>query len=182
MLVAAPVAWAQPVPDAEAKTEAEMKPYKEVISGTDVTFEMVPIKGGILVMGSPDSDPARKDDEAPQIKVRIEPFWMGKCEVTWDEYDVWSFGLDIQRRKLLKIAPTKRDLVADAITKPTKPYTDMTFGMGHDGCPAVCMTQLAAKVYCKWLSAKTGRYYRLPTEAEWEYACRAGASGDYPFD
>ncbi|NOX52888.1 MAG: formylglycine-generating enzyme family protein [Planctomycetes bacterium] len=181
LLIPGSAAKAQSVPDAEATSESEMKPYKEVISGTDVTFDMVPIKGGILVMGSPDSAPSHKDDETPQIKVRIEPFWMGKCEVTWDEYDIWSFGLDIQRRKLLKIAPTERDKLADAITRPTKPYTDMTFGMGHDGYPAVCMTQLAAKMYCKWLSAKTGRYYRLPTEAEWEWACRAGTDTAYSF-
>jgi formylglycine-generating enzyme required for sulfatase activity len=166
---------------ASATTEAEMKPYTESISGTDVTFDMLPIPGGTYVMGSPEGEKARKPDEGPQHKVTIEPFWMGKHEVTWDEYDIWSFSLDIERRPILNIKPTERDAVADAITRPTAPYTDMTFGMGHDGFPAISMTQMAAKMYCKWLSAKTGHYYRLPTEAEWEYACRAGTTTAYSF-
>ena len=167
--------------DADASTEAEMKPYAQEIAGADVSFDMVPIAGGESTIGSPDGEADRKKDEGPQIKVKVEPFWMGKHEVTWDEYDVWTFGLDIQRRKILKIKATERDPIADAITRPTKPYSDMTFGMGHDGFPAICMTQLGAKMYCKWLSAKTGHYYRLPTEAEWEYACRAGSTTAYSF-
>lgn len=158
-----------------------MKPYTESIPGTDVKFELVPIPGGEFLLGSPASESKRKDDEGPQVKVKIEPFWMGKHEVTWDEYDIWSFNLDIQRRRLENKSATPLDLKADAVTRPTAPYTDMTFGMGHEGFPAICMTEHAAKTYCQWLSEKTGHYYRLPTEAEWEYACRAGTPTAYHF-
>lgn len=171
------------VPDSVATTEAEMKPYTDVIEHTEVTFDMVPIPGGTFVMGSPDSEDDRGDDEGPQRKVKIAPFWMGKHEVTWDEFENWMFDMDIQRRKLANVEPNARDKAADEyqLTQPTEPYTDMTFGMGSKGFPAICMTQLAARVYCMWLTEKTGRYYRLPTEAEWEYACRAGTETAYYF-
>jgi len=173
------------VPDSVAATEADMKNYTEAVSESDVTFDMVPIPGGKFMMGSPDDEDDRKDDEGPQHEVVVEPFWMGKFEVTWDEYELWGLSIDKQRREQkLKAAgeePSDRQKLIDAITRPTNPYSDMTFGMGRDGFPAICMTHLAATTYCKWLSAKTGRYYRLPTEAEWEYACRAGTSTAYSF-
>ncbi len=170
-------------PAAEAKTEKGMKPYAEKIVGTDVKFEMVPIPGGVFKIGSPADEEDRKDDEGPQVEVKIEPFWMGKCEVTWNEFELWGLGLDKQRRDAKQKNATLNvwDKTADALAIPTKPYSDMTFGMGKEGYPAICMTQFSAKMYCKWLSAKTGRYYRLPTEAEWEYACRAGTTGPYSF-
>lgn len=169
------------LPEASARSEAEMNRYTERIPATEVTFDMVPIPGGRFLLGSPPDEPQRGDDEGPQVEVEIEPFWMGKHEVTWEEYELWAMGYDALRREGAGTGGDAWDRLADAITRPTKPYSDMTFGMGKTRCPAICMSHLAARVYTKWLSAKTGRYYRLPTEAEWEYACRAGTTTAYSF-
>lgn len=184
----APVAlWAEDKPaatpeksTAEAKSEQEMKPYTERIPGSDAKFDMVPIPGGEFVIGSPDSEPNRKPEEGPQRQVKLEPFWMGKCEVTWNEFDNWMWRLDLKDRKGRGWQGSGQ-LVIDGIARPSKPYVDPTMGMGHDGFPVINITQRAAKTYCGWLSAKTGHYYRLPTEAEWEYACRAGTTTAYSF-
>jgi formylglycine-generating enzyme required for sulfatase activity len=172
-----------PVKDADAQSPDQMKKYVELIEHTSAKIEMLPIPGGTFEMGSPDSEPGRKTDEGPVHPVQISPFWMSKCEITWDAYDVWMSDLDVFIREVNKIPESPRDPIADVYQKsqPTKPYCDMSFGMGKRNFPAICMTQHAARTYCKWLSAKTGRYYRLPTEAEWEYACRAGTKTAYSF-
>ncbi|MDP6447398.1 MAG: SUMF1/EgtB/PvdO family nonheme iron enzyme [Pirellulaceae bacterium] len=169
------------VPNSTAKTEQEMKSYSDVISYSRAKIEMVPIPGGKFAMGSRTGSPHRRDDEGPQREVEIEPFWMSKFEITWNSFEVYMSATDILRREVTGIEATPRDKFVDAVTRPTEPYTDMTFGMGKRGFPAICMTQHGARLYCEWLSAKTGRYYRLPTEAEWEYACRAGTTTAYSF-
>jgi formylglycine-generating enzyme required for sulfatase activity len=158
----------------------EHKAYVETIPGSKVKFEMMPIPGGTFVMGSPGSEAGRGNDEGPQHPVEIRPFWMGKCEVTWDEYDLF-WQTEEPAKEQNQPAKDDKDKGADAITRPTPPYTDMTFGYGHDEYPAICMTHHAAMEYCRWLSKKTGKIYRLPTEAEWEYACRAGGQTAYYF-
>lgn len=163
------------------KTQADMKSYTNVLPGTEVTFEMVAIPGGEFVMGSPASEPNRKPDEGPQHKVKISPFWMGKYEMTWDLYLLFMYPDDELKARVTHPTPDAVNLVSDAVTRPSKPYVDMSFGMGKNGFPAIAMTQHGANKFCHWLSAKTGHFYRLPTEAEWEYACRAGTTTTYSF-
>ncbi|WP_459555145.1 formylglycine-generating enzyme family protein [Lacunimicrobium album] len=169
--------------DSDAKTEANMKPYTQKIRDLPITFDMVPIPGGVFAMGSPESEDDRNEDEGPVHQVKIEPFWMGKYEVSWDEFDAWQFCRDKQVRNLNGRDTDKVDAAADAMTRPTPEYELVnTVGvkpMPRQGHPACSMTNFAAQMYCEWLSKRTGHYYRLPTEAEWEYACRAGTKTAY---
>ncbi|MDP6539081.1 MAG: formylglycine-generating enzyme family protein [Planctomycetota bacterium] len=169
------------VEGADASVEADMGVYRERLPGSQVSFEMVPIPGGRFSMGSPPDEEDREDDEGPEHAVEISPFWLGRCEVTWDEYYEFMLKLDVARREGGAAQPQPSDPWADAVSRPTPPYVPMDFEMGVEGCPAVCMTQFAARQYTRWLSMKTGRFYRLPTEAEWEYACRAGTETAYSF-
>src|SRR6266545_4393789 len=149
---------------------ADLKPYAETIPDTKISFDMVPIAGGAFKMGSPANEPGRAADEGPQVAVTVAPFYMSAHEVTWEEYDLFAF------RKRVALQPGQTPAPADAVTKPTPPYADETWGFGKGKQPAIGMTWHAAAEYCRWLSAKTGKPYRLPTEAEWEYAARAGTT------
>jgi formylglycine-generating enzyme required for sulfatase activity/mono/diheme cytochrome c family protein len=163
------------------QSEADMKPYTNTIPGTKVDYAMVPIPGGEFLMGSPAREASRNADEGPQHKVKIEPFWMEKCEVTWNEYELFMYPEESKQAASTSGTSNYTSALADAVSRPSKPYVEMSFGMGKDGYPAISMTQHGCNIYCQWLSAKTGHFYRLPTEAEWEYACRAGTTTAYFF-
>ncbi|MDB3901374.1 formylglycine-generating enzyme family protein [Flavobacteriaceae bacterium] len=154
--------------------------YNQYILDNNLNLEMRPIVGGQFLMGSPLNENNRLADEGPVHKVEVDSFWMAKYETTWDLYNLFtSRSLDNLQPKFNSNNEVNIDV--DAVSGATTPYVEMSFGMGTDGFPAISMTQLAAKKFCQWLSAITGNFYRLPTEAEWEYACRAGSQSSYSF-
>ena len=167
-------------PGARAAADPEPRaPYTEALPDTKITFEMVPIPAGAFRMGSPASEAGRADDEGPQHEVTLPAFYMGRLEVTWDEYDQFAQRMDIRRlRRLGQEIPRAG---AAAVSRPTPPYADESWGWGKETQPVIGITHHAAVKYCEWLSAATGRKYRLPTEAEWEYAARAGSTTAYSF-
>ncbi len=161
-----------------------MVPYTATIPGTKATYEMVPIPGGTFTIGSPEDEADRGDDEGPQVTIEVEPFWMSKYEVTWSEYKPFmqltdAFAL-FEKHEMRAITDDNK---SDVITSPSNLYdASFTFGQGEDPRqPAITMTQYAAKQYTKWLSKLTGQFYRLPSEAEWEYAARAGTKTAFSF-
>jgi formylglycine-generating enzyme required for sulfatase activity len=151
----------------------EHRGYVETIPGTKVRFEMKAIPGGVFFMGGRAAE-GGGPEERPLHPVRIRPFWMGKCEVTWDEYDLFT-------RRPMKTDKAANPDDPDAVTGPSEPYIDETWGYGRAGFPVIGITHHAAMQYCLWLSRKTGKTYRLPTEAEWEWAARAGTTTAYFF-
>jgi formylglycine-generating enzyme required for sulfatase activity len=117
---------------------------------------MVVIPAGEFMMGSPEDEEGRRDNEGPQHLVTIErPFALGRYPVTFEEYDVFC---EQTHRK-----------------KPE----DRAWGRGRR--PVINVSWKDATAYCAWLSERTSIRYRLPSEAEWEYACRAGSRAAYAF-
>ena len=161
------------VADSSADERHAFEAYDQAVPESDTSLRMVPIPAGEFSMGTPHDEAGRGADEGPVRTVSVEAFWMGAHEVSWDAF----------RHFMLRVADVHvdTDKVAAAVSSPTPPYVEMSFGMGISGYPAISMTQHAASKYAQWLSAKTGRFYRLPTEAEWEYACRSGSRTAYGF-
>ncbi len=151
--------------------DASFITYNQIITGSNLSFKMVPIPAGHFTIGSNENEKGRGLEEGPKKDIKVAAFWMSAYEVTRDELDIF-----------LKDEATSQNVNVDAITRPSAQYIDLTWGMGKEGgYPANSMSQYAALMYCKWLYQKTKVFYRLPTEAEWEYACKAGTQTAYFF-
>ena len=170
--------------------------YTEEIPGTNLSFEMIYVPGGEFDMGSPPEEEGREEDEGPVHRVKVSPFWIGKYEVTWDEFEQYYLGkvdavtgaspklnwawirLWVQKGLFYLGLPYYE---YDAITRPSPFYGAPDHGWGRRKRPAIGMSYLSAQKYCEWISIKTGHRYRLPTEAEWEYAARGGTQDRFYF-
>ena len=161
-----------------------MVSYSAEIPATGVKFQMIPVPGGTFTMGSPDDEEGRLKDEGPQFEVVVKPFWIGKYEVSWEEYQRFMDMDDVFKELArTKVRAKLEKFSVDALTAPSALYdADFTFSAGEEyNQPAATISQFAAKQYTKWLSVTSKDFYRLPYEAEWEYACRAGAKTAYSF-
>ncbi|MBK7106895.1 MAG: SUMF1/EgtB/PvdO family nonheme iron enzyme [Ignavibacteriae bacterium] len=165
----------------EAAKVDKFENFIEQIPGTNINFEMIAIPSGKFLFGSADDNESKKLDGSPAVEVSLSKFWMGKAEITWNEYYAFMKETGTEGRTEDQIIKSRLNNV-DVISGPTPPYGDPGQGWGKEDRPAITMTHYAAKKYCEWLSKKTGKKYRLPTEAEWEYSARANSKGEYFFD
>jgi formylglycine-generating enzyme required for sulfatase activity/uncharacterized protein with von Willebrand factor type A (vWA) domain len=140
-----------------AENPGEALAFREPLA-TDVTLEMVAIPSGKFMMGSPELEHDRYKDEDPQHEVTVKPFFIGKYPVT-----------QAQWRSIVNTPKIEREL---------KPSPSSVKG---DDLPIEQVSWEEAVEFCARLSRETGRTYRLPTEAEWEYACRAGTNTPFYF-
>lgn len=160
--------------------ETQIEKYTQEIAGSDLVIEMIPIPKGSFIMGSPENDKHHNKDEQPTHQVAIDAFWMSKYEITWDLYNLFVNRAIDDINSTSKASEVAIEI--DAISGATIPYVDMSLGMGTgEGLPVANVTHHAASKFCEWLSAKTGHFYRLPTEAEWEYAARARTTTVFHF-
>jgi len=152
--------------------------YTETIPFSAVSFNLKAIPGGTFTMGAVEEDDFAEGDEFPAHEVRVDSFFMAEVEVTWDEFLAW-YSQTAGEGRTTDIGMLDG---VDGLTGATPPYGNPDQGWGRGTRPAITMTHYAAEKYCEWLSVVTGKEYRLPTEAEWEYAARGGSDGIYFFE
>ncbi len=152
--------------------------FTETIPLSAVSFKMIAIPGGTFTMGADEGDKYAEQDEHPARKVTLDNYFIGEVEVTWDEFLTW-YAQTAGEGRTTDIGMLEG---VDGLSGATPPYGNPDQGWGKGKRPAITMTYYAAEKYCEWLSVVTGKKYRLPTEAEWEYAARGGTTGAYFFE
>ena len=137
---------------------------------------MIVLPAGDFLLGSPDTEPERYPNEGPQQKMRVAGFAIGETEVTRGQFARFIAATHRPMTRGCYTPGDLKDLLSDL--EPGASWRAPGYRQSDDH-PVVCVSWDDAKAYAAWLSGETGQHYRLPTEAEWEYAARAGTSSPY---
>jgi formylglycine-generating enzyme required for sulfatase activity len=148
----------------QIKKESKQSQYFSEDLGNDITLEMVAIPGGTFTMGSPQDEKDSYDDERPQHEVNVPTFFIGKYPITQAQWRAVASRTDLK---------VERDLDLNPAYFKDRPDSDRR--------PVEQVNWYDAVEFCARLSKLTGGEYRLPSEAEWEYACRAGTTTAFHF-
>jgi formylglycine-generating enzyme required for sulfatase activity len=140
--------------------------------------EMVVIPEGDFVMGSPSSEPGRSDEEGPQRRVHVRKFAASKFDVTREQWAAFVAAKNVGTGDGCAWSGLPGAPIDEL--NPSATWSHLGFPQ-DDSHPAVCVSWYDAKDYAHWLSERTGHRYRLLTEAEWEYAARAGSTTAFPW-
>lgn len=137
-------------------------PFEQTLPGSLVKIKMIPVPGGKIKVGD--------------NLVNVKPYWIAETETPWEAYDVFLHsGPASKPYDQTKFAP-------DAIARPSKSYILPDLGWGHHGYPAINLSFTSVDMFCRWLSFTTKMKFRLPTQAEWEFACREANPGPWKLD
>jgi formylglycine-generating enzyme required for sulfatase activity len=150
------------LPALVALSTPQLAPFSVPLPPSTAKIDMRPVPGGTVTIGGK--------------KVTVKPFYMATTETPWEAFDAFLMSGEPS------VPYDQTEYTPDTVARPSKTYILPDLGWGHNGYPAISLSSTSAEMFGRWVASISKRKFRLPTEAEWEWACRAGETGAWKVD